>query len=132
MPAMILIIEDDSGSRELAKYLLEASGYATLVAEDGRAGAQMALEAKPDLVISDLQMPFMNGFEVARSLLGNPAWQRVPLVAVTAFSMVGDREAALAAGFDEYITKPITPETFVAQIEVFLPPALRVVRPARS
>lgn len=125
MTARILLIEDDYASRELVKYLLEARGYAVLVAEDGGAGARLALEANPDLVVCDLQMPVMNGYEVVRTLRESPAWHRVPMIAVTAFSMAGDRGTALAAGFDEHITKPITPETFVSEIEAYLPPGLR-------
>lgn len=128
MPARILIIEDDSASRELAKYLIEAAGYVTLAAEDGRSGVRLALQAHPDLVICDLQMPVMNGYDVVRRLQENPAWRRVPLIAVTAFSMAGDRDTALAAGFNDHITKPIVPESFVAQIEAYLPPELRVLR----
>lgn len=125
MPATILIIEDDDASRELVKYLLEVAGYPTLGAEDGRTGVQKALEARPDLVLCDLQMPVMNGYEVARYLRDAPGWRRVPLIAVTAFSMPGDRESALLAGFDDHITKPIVPETFVAQVEAYLPSELR-------
>lgn len=132
MPAHILIIEDDSASRELVKFLLEASGYTVLTAEDGRAGLRTALAAHPDLVLCDLQMPVMNGFEMMQRLREHPGWHHVPMIAVTAFSMAGDREAAIAAGFDDHITKPIAPETFIGQIESFLPPALRVSRPAYS
>lgn len=132
MVARILIIEDDSASRELVKYLFDAAGYDTLEAEDGSLGLRLALEAKPDLVVCDLQMPMMNGYEVIRHLHGHPIWRRVPVIAVTAFSMEGDRETAIAAGFDEHITKPITPETFVGQVEVFLPPELRVRHPPNT
>lgn len=128
MPTRLLIIEDDSASRTLVCYLLEAAGYATLEAEDGGTGLHLALHAQPDLIICDLQMPVMNGYELAHALQEHPDWRRVPLIAVTAFSMSGDRETALAAGFDEHITKPITPETFVAQIEAFLPGSPRVVQ----
>ncbi len=130
MPTRILIIEDDFASRGLVKYLLEVSGYETLDADEGSLGVRMALETNPDLVICDLQMPVMNGYEVVQYLQKHPGWRRVPIIAVTAFSMQGDRETALAAGFNEHITKPITPETFVGQIEVFLPPALRAKRPS--
>lgn len=129
MPARILIMEDDSASRELVRYLLEAAGYVTLEADDGRIGLRTALEANPDLVICDLQMPVMNGYEVVRCLRAHAGWRRVPLIAVTAFSMAGDRETALAAGFDEHVTKPIAPETFVGRIESFLAAELRVKRP---
>ena len=128
MNARILILEDDPASRSLVQYLLEAAGYTTLAAEDGGVGLRMALETDPDLVLCDVQMPVLNGFEVIRQLQASPGWRRVPLLAVTAFSMPGDREAALVAGFDEHITKPITPQTFVQQIEAFLPPALRAQR----
>lgn len=128
MPARILIIEDDSASRELEKYLLESAGYITFDAEDGEAGVRMALETNPDMVICDLQMPVMNGYEVIRYLREHPDWRHVPIIAVTAFSMTGDRETALAAGFDEHLSKPIEPEVFVGQIEALLPAALRVNR----
>lgn len=121
MSTRILIIEDDEASRELVKYLLETAGYDTLDAEDGCRGVELALAARPNLVICDLQLPGMNGYEVMRCLREDARWHPVPLIAVTAFSMAGDRETALAAGFDEHITKPIFPETFVGQIERFLP-----------
>lgn len=125
MTARILIIEDDYASRELVKYLLDEAGYDTLDAENGSLGLRLALEANPDLVVCDLQMPVMNGYTVIRQLHADPVWRRVPMIAVTAFSMEGDRETALSAGFDEHITKPIAPETFVGQVELFLPPELR-------
>lgn len=128
MPARILIIEDDSASRALVKYLLGNAGYVTLEAEDGGTGVRLALDANPDLVICDLQTPVLNGYEVIRHLREHPLWRRVPLVAVTAFSMAGDRESALTAGFDEHLTKPIVPETFVEQIETLLSIELRVRR----
>ncbi|MEO5793641.1 MAG: response regulator [Rhodoferax sp.] len=125
MPACILVIEDEEFSRELVRYLLDQQGYAVLEAADGGAGVQMALARHPDLVLCDLQMPVLNGYEVVQRLRSNPLWHVVPVVAVTAFSMPGDRDIALAAGFDGYLTKPITPEIFVAQIAAFLPPGLR-------
>lgn len=132
MTARILIIEDDDASRELVKYLLESRGYSTLSAEDGRMGVQLADTAQPDLILCDLQMPVMNGYEVVRYLRASALWRRVPLIAVTAFSMSGDRESALKAGFDDHITKPIVPETFVAQVEAFLPSELRARPPPIS
>jgi two-component system cell cycle response regulator DivK len=100
--------------------LLEAAGHRVLAAENGALGLGMALAESPDLILCDLQMPVMNGYEVAQSLRSHHAWRAVPLVAVTAFSMPGDRERALEVGFDEHLSKPITPETFVRQVEAFL------------
>lgn len=132
MPARILIIEDDSFSRDLLTYLVEASGYLALSAEDGGAGVEAALQQRPDLVLCDMQMPVLNGEEVMRRLLATPGWRRVPVIAVSAFSLVADRDTALAAGFDDHVTKPITPETFVQKIETHLPPSLRVERPPHA
>ena len=126
MPARILIIEDDPGSAELARYLLDSAGHAVLIAIDGSAGARMAVEEKPDIVLCDLHLPVMNGPAVVAQVLADPNWQPVPFIALTASSMVGDREKTLAWGFDDYLSKPITPETFVRQIEGFLPLALRI------
>lgn len=128
MPASILIVEDDSASCELARYLLTKAGYTTLVATDGGTGVRLALEHNPDLVLCDVQVPVMNGYALAARLHSESRWRRVPLVAVTALSMPGDREKALTAGFDAYLSKPITPEIFVSQVEGFLPPTLRAYR----
>ncbi|MCP5282986.1 MAG: response regulator [Rhodoferax sp.] len=129
MSARILIIEDDAASHALVRYLLEAAGHQTLSAFDGAAGVRLALDQQPDLLLCDLQMPVMNGYQVVQALREYPLWKQVPVIAVTAFSMAGDREKTLAAGFDEHISKPISPQHFVAQIEAFLPQALRSPQP---
>ncbi|MDP4074676.1 response regulator [Acidovorax sp. A1169] len=131
MVACILVIEDDEASRMLLVYLLEADGYRVHSASNGREGVRAALEHWPDLILSDLQMPVMDGYEVARLLHADPGWRRAPLVAVTAFSMPGDREKALEVGFQDHISKPIDPERFVRQVEAYLSPASRAVRPPR-
>ena len=95
MTATILVIEDDEASRQLVSYLLEAAGHRVLLAENGAQGLGMALAEAPDLILCDLQMPVMNGYEVAQSLRSHHEWRAVPLIAVTAFSMPGDRERAL-------------------------------------
>jgi CheY-like chemotaxis protein len=123
--ATFLVIEDDDASRQLVTYLLEAAGHEVLAAENGSLGLSLALAKGPDLILCDLQMPVMNGYEVARSLRSNGQWRVVPLIAVTAFSMPGDREKALEEGFDDHLAKPITPETFVLQVEAFLTASLR-------
>lgn len=125
MAARILIAEDHPASLELLRYLLAANGYDILSAEDGEAALDLARRETPDLIICDLQMPKKNGYEVVRQLKSEPALSAIPVVAVTAFSMIGDREQVLAAGFDGYLSKPIEPEEFVALIEQYLPPSLR-------
>jgi CheY-like chemotaxis protein len=130
MAARILIIEDNKANLELVEYLLKASGYATFAARDGEEGIRGARKEHPDLIICDLQMPIMDGYEVVRELKKDPLLRPIPVIAVTALSMPGDRNNVLAAGFDGYLSKPIEPETFVRTVEGFLLPGLRARRPA--
>jgi two-component system cell cycle response regulator len=120
MPARILIVEDNPTNLELMSYLLAAFGHVTLSASDGEEGIEVARQEMPDLIICDVQLPKLDGYEVARTLKNDAAIRATPLVAVTALAMVGDRDRVLATGFDGYIAKPIAPETFVSQVEAFL------------
>ena len=120
MTTRILVIEDNPTNLELVVYLLKQFGYETLTAMDGQEGLALAEKEKPDLIICDIQLPKLNGYEVAKSLSRNPEFSDVPLIAVTAYSMVGDRDAIMSAGFNGYISKPIDPDSFVKQIEMFL------------
>lgn len=129
MSARILIVEDNQINLALLKYLLEYAGYAALFAANGAEGLELVRTERPDLVLCDLQMPVMNGYEMLRALREDPDVRHTPVIAVTAFSMRGDRSTALAAGFDGYLSKPIDPETFIREIEAFLPPELRAPRP---
>jgi two-component system cell cycle response regulator len=106
-------------------YLLRASGHTIIAARDGEKGLALACSERPDLILCDIQLPGIGGMEIARRFRGDPANGAVPVLAVTALAMVGDRETIMAAGFDGYFTKPITPDTFIQQVEAFLRPALR-------
>jgi CheY-like chemotaxis protein len=128
--AKILVIEDNPTNLQLMVYLLQAFGHTPLEAIDGEAGLELIQQELPDLVLCDIHLPSMDGFGVARQLKSHPAFSAVPLVAVTALAMVGDRDRILSAGFDGYITKPITPETFIGQVEAFLPPGTSPGKPA--
>lgn len=119
--ARILIIEDNQANLELAQYLLEHSGHKVLLATDGQMGVSVARRERPELIICDLQMPVLDGYGVLEQLKPDAAMLGIPIVAVTAFSMSGDEEKVRLAGFDGYFSKPIEPETFVQQIEAFLP-----------
>jgi two-component system cell cycle response regulator len=125
MGGRILVVEDNAANLELMTYLLRAFGHEPIVARDGAEGLARALAGGVDAVICDIQLPELDGYEVARRIRESAGTGAVPLIAVTAFAMVGDRERVLAAGFDGYVAKPIVPETFVAQIEGFLPPERR-------
>jgi two-component system cell cycle response regulator len=119
--ARILIIEDNPANLELMSYLLKAFGHTVSCATDGKAGIEAALGQLPDLILCDVQLPVLDGYEVARQLKAKAQTEGIPLIAATAFAMVGDREKLLAAGFDGYLSKPIEPETFVSQVEALLP-----------
>jgi two-component system cell cycle response regulator len=123
--ARILLIEDNPTNLELISYLLGAFGHEVTTAADGRAGLEQARRLDPALIICDIQMPELSGYEVARQLKSSPALAAIPLVAVTALAMVDDRRKVLNGGFDGYITKPIQPETFIDQLAPFLPAPLR-------
>jgi CheY-like chemotaxis protein len=120
MGRRILVIEDNTTNMELMTYLLTAFGHTTIAARDGEEGVEAALHLNPDLILCDLALPKIDGYGVARRLRGEPGLSAVPMIAVTASAMVGDRDKVMAAGFDGYISKPITPETFVAEVENFL------------
>jgi two-component system cell cycle response regulator DivK len=113
----VLLIEDNEQNRYLATFLLQHHGYQVWSAVDGQSGIQMARELLPDLILVDIQLPGMNGYEVTRILRGIPTLRLTPIVAVTSYAMVGDREKSLASGCNGYIEKPIEPETFIAQVE---------------
>lgn len=121
MGAKLLVVEDHPENLELMTYLLEAFGHTVLAAGAGEPGLETARREHPELIICDIQLPDIDGLEFARRLHADPALRDTPLVAVTALAMVGDRDRVLGAGFDGYLTKPIDAETFVRQVEVFLP-----------
>lgn len=107
MPEKILVIEDNEQNRILMRQILTHHGYDVLEATDGLTGLEMAYAHMPDLILLDIQMPVMNGFTVIHELRNNPEIRKIKAIAVTSFAMKGDREKALQAGFDEYVTKPI-------------------------
>jgi len=118
--ARILIIEDNPANIELMSFLLGAYGHTPFSAPDGPRGVAAARSERPDLIACDVNLPGMDGFAVLAALKADPALAGVPILAVTALAMAGDREKVLAAGFDGYISKPIEPDSFVAELEAFL------------
>jgi two-component system cell cycle response regulator DivK len=125
MPAQILIIEDNEMSFVLADYLLRQAGYVNTRAEDGHAAVRLALENVADLILCDLDLPGMDGYEVLQALRADPSWRRVPVLAFTADSKPQLREDALKAGFSGSILKPVDPRTFPADIARYLQAAAR-------
>ena len=121
MPKKILVVEDNEQNRILMRQILKSHGYELLEAADGAVGLAMAREHMPDLILLDMQMPVMDGFAVIQELRKAPELSKMKVIAVTSFAMKGDRENALEAGFDDYVTKPIDTRKFVELVKSILP-----------
>jgi two-component system, cell cycle response regulator DivK len=120
MSDTLLIIEDNEQNFYLMRFLLEKSGFTIIGAENGREGIEKALHSKPRAILLDIQLPEMDGYAVAAELKKHEETKGVPIIAVTSYAMMGDRERILAAGATGYIEKPINPETFVEDINIYL------------
>ncbi len=116
----ILIAEDNSASRELVREILEAQGYQVIEARDGQEALQKAEEADPDLVLMDIRMPVLDGFAVLGRLRRDHRFDSLPVLALTAYAMKGDKQRILAAGFNGYATKPVDADELSNQIRRFL------------
>ena len=123
MKARILLIEDNEQNRYLATFLLEKSGYTVIHGPMARLGSTSPTAHPSHLILLDIQLPTMDGYAVARELRDNPALGSMPIVAVTSYAMAGDREKALSAGCNDYLEKPINPETFVAEVICHIRPS---------
>jgi CheY-like chemotaxis protein len=113
----ILIIEDNEQNLYLLSYILNKHGYVIEAARNGEEGIKAAVSFSPDLILLDVQLPGMDGYAVARRLRADPDLRDIPIVAVTSYAMMGDRERAIESGCTGYIKKPIDPDIFVSQVE---------------
>lgn len=120
MNKTVLIVEDNPKNVLLFRDILHANGYSTVEAVDGKQGVEMAVSMNPDLILMDIMLPVLNGFEVVRILKSDLKTKAIPVIALTSFAMTGDKENALKAGFDGYITKPIDVRHFLEVISTFL------------
>jgi len=127
MSARVLVIEDNASSLELMIYLLKSFGHMPFGASDGEEGIQVARSERPDLILCDVQLAAIDGHEVCRRLKSDPVLRSIPLVALTAYAMVGDREKMLAEGFDGYLSKPVDPEKIMNQLASFLSRPTQIV-----
>ncbi|WP_210547082.1 response regulator [Rhodoferax sp. PAMC 29310] len=113
----VLVIDDNEQNRYLLRFLLEARGHRVSEAHDGPQGIASVQTEMPDMVLLDIQLPGMDGYAVARALRTVPQFDAMPIIAVTSFALNGDRGRVLAAGCDDYIEKPIDPDSFCIQVE---------------
>jgi len=116
----ILVVEDNVYNRDLIRRFLEPEGFEVVVAHDGADGLARAVTDKPDLVLMDMSLPVVDGWEATRRMKADPATARIPVIALTAHAMLGDRERALEAGCDDYDTKPIDIERLLSKIRALL------------
>jgi two-component system cell cycle response regulator DivK len=127
----ILIAEDNPINRELLRELLEIRGYMVAEACDGQEALAMVEQAPPDIMLLDIGMPLLDGFAVVRKLRENPRFTSLPIVAVTAYAMQGDREKIMNSGFDGYLSKPVNAAALVAELGRLAPRNVQSVRATR-
>jgi CheY-like chemotaxis protein len=118
--AKILLVEDNEMNRDMLSRRLERKGYQIVMAVDGGAGVEMASSEKPDLILMDMSLPVLNGWEATRQIKANPATASIPVIALTAHAMATDREKALEAGCEDYDTKPIELPRLLEKMETLL------------
>jgi two-component system, cell cycle response regulator DivK len=120
MAKRILIVEDQEDNRAILRDLLTASGYEFIEAANGQEGLDKAQAEHPDLILMDIQLPVLDGYETTRQIKARPALAAIPIVAVTSYALSGDEAKARAAGCDGYVTKPFSPRNLLAVIRSFL------------
>ena len=120
MSRRILVVEDQEDNRKIMRDLLEANDFSIIEAVTGEEGVAMAGKEKPDLILMDIQLPGLDGYETTRQIRTNPELKQTPIIAVTSYAMTEDREKAINAGCNGYIEKPINPKTFFKQIQRFV------------
>jgi two-component system cell cycle response regulator DivK len=121
MKRRILMIEDTEDNRQILRDLIAATDYVLLEAEDGPSGIAMASRERPNLILMDIQLPGIDGYEVTRRIKSDPALRGIPIIAVTSYALSGDEAKARAAGCDAYVAKPFSPRHLLSKIREFLP-----------
>jgi two-component system cell cycle response regulator DivK len=120
MKKRILLVEDTEDNRQLVRDLVASAGYDLLEAEDGEAGMSMAARHRPDLILMDMQLPVLDGYEASRRIKADPELRGIPIIAVTSYALSGDEAKARAAGCDGYVAKPFSPRQLLAKIAELL------------
>ena len=120
MTQRILVVEDQEDNRRIVRDLLASAGYETIEAVTGQAGVSLAEAQRPDLILMDIQLPGLNGYEAARQIKANPMLRTIPIIAVTSYALSGDDAMARDAGCEGYIAKPYSPRALLAAIRGYL------------
>ena len=120
MSKRILVIEDTEDNRRILRDLLTAAGFEIIEATDGATGVSMAADQHPDLILMDIQLPVIDGYEATRRIKADPATQHIPIIAVTSYALAGDEAKTRAAGCDGYIAKPYDPRQLLQTVREYL------------
>ena len=123
MTKRILVVEDQEDNRRIIRDLLMSAGYELIEAADGEAGVRLAETERPDLILMDIQLPVLDGYEATRRIKQNPELRHIPIIVVTSYALSGDDVKAMEAGCDAYVAKPFSPRQLLATIRKFVPDA---------
>ena len=121
MSKRILVVEDQEDNRQILRDLLGNAGYEMVEAENGEEALAAVAKQRPDLILMDIQLPVMDGYEATRRIKADPATKSIPIIVVTSYALSGDEDKARAAGCDAYVTKPYSPRQLLAKVREFLP-----------
>jgi two-component system cell cycle response regulator DivK len=121
MAQRILVVEDQEDNQRILRDLLTHAGYALIEATSGQDGVALAAAEKPDLILMDIQLPGIDGYEATRRIKADPALHSIPIIAVTSYALSGDEVKAREAGCDDYVTKPFSPRALLSKIREHLP-----------
>ena len=120
MSKSILVVEDQADNRQIIRDMLSATDYEIIEAESGEEALDAVAKQRPDLILMDIQLPGIDGYEVTRRIKADPALRSIPIIAVTSYALSGEEQKARAAGCDEYVPKPYTPRQLLAKIRQYL------------
>jgi len=121
MSKRILVVEDQPDNRQILRDLLGSVGYDLVEAENGQEALDQVAKQRPDLILMDIQLPVMDGYEATRRIKSDPATKAIPIIVVTSYALSGDESKAREAGCDAYVTKPYSPRQLLAKVKEFLP-----------
>ena len=121
MAKRILVVEDQEDNRQILRDLLDSAGFEMIEAQDGEQALVKVSEERPDLILMDIQLPLLDGYEATRRIKANPDLKAIPIIVVTSYALSGDEGKARAAGCDAYVTKPYSPRQLLAKIREYLP-----------
>jgi two-component system, cell cycle response regulator DivK len=121
MSKRILVVEDQEDNRRILRDLLTSAGYEVIQAENGQEALAAAARERPDLILMDIQLPLLDGYEATRRIKADPDLRAIPIIAVTSYALSGDEGKARAAGCDAYVTKPYSPRVLLAKIREYVP-----------